>query len=211
MTVPTASTEPVTVTVAPIIEDKPQEPAPAPIKEFDPSTLSDDVKRYLDKERTRASQTARANALKEAVNDPTIVKTIGEKLQQEANKSVEERILEREKAISRRENKLMARDILSPCGISGEELENMLDIIVVDDAELTKAHAKTAMESILKVANASVQKTLASQMSSLNPPPKALGATSKAFKDMTYLEQLDFKKRDPSGYANAVTGVRKTL
>jgi len=135
------------------------------VKAFDPKTLSPEVQKYIDQQRTTASKTAAENARKKALTDPEIVKSIREQVELEATQTAEEKNIQREKILleteqklSIRQNKLDAKERLVTSGFNGLESDSILDVIATSNSETTLANTDMLIEAIGNIVTARVAK-----------------------------------------------------
>ena len=149
------------------LEATPQEkpPVKVEVKPFDPTTLSPEIQKYIDQQRTNASKTSAENARKKAITDPEIVKSIREQVEKEANQTVEEKNIQREKdlleteqRLSIRQNKLDAKERLVTSGFNGLESDSILDVIATSDSEITLANTDMLIDAIGTIVAARVAK-----------------------------------------------------
>jgi hypothetical protein len=202
-----AGTDPATIVVpVPIVA-----PAPATVEEVVFDTLPDNVKKFIDQERTKASKTSRDKALKDALNDPDIVKAISTKIQEEATLTAEQKLSQREKAAALKENRMEAREILVASGIvSKEEQDKVLNLIVGDKLEETVERATT----FVTLFNATVASETERKTKGLlkdTPKPQTSPTTVKPFKDMGFGEREELKAKDPARYEMELAKTRSRI
>lgn len=177
-------------------ETEPNEPNKKTIV-FD--ELDDDVKRFIDQQRTQASKTAREKALRDAVKDPDIQKAIRAQLEEEAKLSAEERVAQKERAIAERENRIEAREKLVDAGITGEDLTKVLQFVVSDSKESTLEKTQAFIDTFTAmVESATTAKTR--ELIKGTPKPKTNATVTKEFKDMDSNEREALKKADPARF-----------
>ena len=108
--------------------------------EFDIHNLPPEFQRYLDQERTRASQTARANARKELAQDQEFIAQVRSGFEQEVNHTVEEQIQVLNKRISSGD----VRNVLMQGGINdAEDLQYYTDLFASEDIDGSVEKAKS--------------------------------------------------------------------
>lgn len=171
--------------------------------------LTPEVRSFLDRERTRASKTARENALREAVSDPTVVEAIKTKLEEEARKSAEEKLLEREQALTAKENRIQAKEMFSNANISSEIVESLLDISLGSDIESTKTRTQKIIDSLNSIQNKTKESVETELKKNLNPPLGTGGSQTKTFAEMNEDERLKLKKEDPQRFSNEIKKLRR--
>lgn len=201
MSLPNNQTEPVEPkdpAVDPIdTTTEPAEPKEGAELTFD--DLDDDTKKLVDRERTKASKTAREKAMREAKDDPDIRKAIRAELEAEAKLSAEERVEKTLKEISLRENRLDAREKLVTAGLVGDALSEMLEILVTADREGTIAR----VDKFLEVYNTSVASTVDTKLRENvknTPKPRPSSTVTKKFSEMSFDERVALKETDPKRY-----------
>lgn len=161
--------------------------------------LDDSIKRFIDQERTNASRTAREKALKEAVDNPEIVTAITERITREQNMTLDEKVTERERAVALRENSLEAREKLLEAGLVGEDLTEVLTLIVDENLDSTLNRAQIFVEKFNDAVTRATEAKTKELVQSI-PKPKVTGTQAKAFKDMNFEERANLKKQDPARY-----------
>lgn len=177
---------------------EPTNPTPKK-KEIVFDELDDDVKAFIDQQRTQASRTAREKALRDAVKDPEIKKAIRTEIEEEAKLSAEEKVRQREQQISLRENRIEAREKLIAAGITGEGLVKVLDFVVTDDKDTTLSKTETFVNTFTAmVASAAEAKT--KELIKQTPKPKTNVTVPKEFKEMTFEERKNLMETDPARY-----------
>lgn len=106
--------------------------------EFDVHNLPPEFQRYLDQERTRASQTARANARKELAQDQEFISQVRSGFEQEVNETVETQI----KALNKRIASGDVRNVLMQGGITNaEDLQYYTDLFASEDIDKSVENA----------------------------------------------------------------------
>jgi hypothetical protein len=138
-------------------------------KPFDPNELSDDVKKYLDQERTKASNTASANAKKKLMKDSEFIAAIKTQIETENSLTVEQKLansmkdLETSKnQLAVRENRILVKETLTESGIDIRSIENvdvLIDVLSATDVEVSKNNATVFSKMIESITNAKVEKT----------------------------------------------------
>lgn len=165
--------------------------------DFDPSTLSEDALAYinseLDRARTQASKTARKNALKEASDDPEVVASIRERIEEEARMSAEERlekqrqVFEKEKQeieqskleLAKEHNRFNAKSALLEKGVPAEDIDYYCDLLVTADAEATTERVNSFVEKF-NVTIGSVEERIKKDIHSKTPTPSNGGDTASS-------------------------------
>lgn len=105
---------------------------------FDVHNLPPEFQRYLDQERTRASQTARANARKELAQDQEFISQVRSGFEQEVNETVETQI----KTLNKRIASGDVRNVLMQGGITNaEDLQYYTDLFASEDIDKSVENA----------------------------------------------------------------------
>lgn len=158
--------------------------------------LDDNIKKFIDRERTKASKTAREHALK----DPKIREKLRSELEAEAKLTAEQKLQIEMEKVSRKTNELTAREYLMKNGnLSGDDLDTALTFVVSTDEAETLSKVESYVTSLQKIINSATEKKVQEIMKS-QPKPKTQKTVTKAFKDMNYNERLELKQADPSRY-----------
>lgn len=116
--------------------------------------LSPEVQAYIDRERSRASQTAYANAEKKLKSDNDFISSIRSAIEEEAKLSGEEKLAkEREtlqaemKQFRMDQNKFAAKSKLLEAGMNNEQVEKFTSFLVAEDAETTTNRVNEFLET----------------------------------------------------------------
>lgn len=127
-------------------------------KTFDPGTLSDDVLRYIDQERTRASRTARERAEMKLRSDETFKQSLRSELEAEAKMSAEEKLAkEREEVAEERKlarlekNTLIVEKELGKLNLDDEALAKFSSFLTTDSEETTRERVGAFVSEFTKV------------------------------------------------------------
>ena len=187
------------VTTEPVANTEPiAQPATTP-QEITWDSLSEDMKRFIDKERTKASQTSRENAKK----DPKFLEEVRKSIEPEIQLTTEQRLQARLDEFAIRANKMEAMETLRKSGLGDEAIQSMiedaeLDIVSPDRdktlarvsklGELFKSTLAKTMEDQARKATANIQ------------TPKSGVPVNKAYKDMNFDERAELRKTDPARF-----------
>lgn len=130
---------------------------------------------------------------------------IREQIQRELTMSEEEKEKQRQAEFNRRleelnlrENKILAKDILSEVNLDTDDLETALSFVVSADADTTEERAKQYLATLSKYEN-----KVKENMKNKTPDPKAPPTntvTKEDFNKMTYAEKYKFKTDNPDAY-----------
>ena len=102
---------------------------------FDPSTLSPEALAWVDRQRTQASQTARANAKKELMKDQNFLNQVRQGMVQEVQTTVETGMEEKINALMLRTATSEVSRILENAGIPREQMQTYIDLFVSNDID----------------------------------------------------------------------------
>lgn len=165
--------------------------------EFDIHNLPPEFQRYLDQERTRASQTARANARKELAQDPEFIAQVRSGFEQEVNHTVEEQIQVLNKRISSGD----VRNVLMQGGINdAEDLQYYIDLFASEDIDGSVEKAKSFVSRYNKSLQDRMDKKQQQSVRNMDTP--ATNPSTVNEKD-SLQAQLDEARKDTS-YMRAV-------
>ena len=165
--------------------------------ELDIHNLPPEFQRYLDQERTRASQTARANARKELAQDPEFIAQVRSGFEQEVNHTVEEQIQVLNKRISSGD----VRNILMQGGINDvEDLQYYTDLFASEDIDGSVEKAKSFVSRYNKSLQDRMDKKQQQSVRNMDTP--ATNPSTVNEKD-SLQAQLDEARKDTS-YMRAV-------
>lgn len=130
---------------------------------------------------------------------------IREQIQRELTMSEEEKEKQRQReyderinALNVRENKLLAKDILSEANLDTDDLETALSFVVSADSDDTEKRAKQYLSTLTKY-----ETKVKEDMKNNTPSPKTPPTTTvnkEDFNKMTYAEKYKFKTENPEAY-----------
>lgn len=160
--------------------------------EFDIHNLPPEFQRYLDQERTRASQTARANARKELAQDQEFISQVRSGFEQEVNNTVEGQI----KALNKRIASGDVRNVLMQGGITNaEDLQYYTDLFATEDIDGSVEKATSFVSRYNKSLQDAREKTQQKAVRNMQVP----GANASTVNDKDSLQaQLDEARKDTS-------------
>jgi len=129
---------------------------------------------------------------------------------QEKNMTAEEKLkLELEKAAEsqaqykRELAKLRATEIFVTAGLTEDDYKTLLDIVVSEDEEETKARAKS-MVDVIASQKAAVEKAVKAELLKGTPKPEpgdpSKGVTLEDFRKMSLMEKQRFARENPELY-----------
>lgn len=184
-------------TTNPPVEDETKETEEKEPEKFDPSKMSDEMKEYVANQIAIAVKTTKENAEK----DPTLIEKIKKSLEDESNKTTEQRLEEKLAELNRKEAQIEARDIFTKNGIPDELVETYVSLSLTDTLDTTVEKANSLVEAYNKAFSKGKDTGLENQKKNLNPPPTDGGKPkTKTFKDMSMEERLELKKNNPKKF-----------
>lgn len=108
---------------------------------FDPNTLSPEAKAWVDRQRTQASQTARANARKELLKDESFLNEIRQSMQPQVQHSVEEQMQGQITALNKRLANSEVTRILQSANIPTEQMATYVELFATEDIDTSIQNA----------------------------------------------------------------------
>ena len=165
--------------------------------EFDIHNLPPEFQRYLDQERTRASQTARTNARKELAQDQEFIAQVRSGFEQEVNHTVEGQL----QALNKRIASSDVRNVLMQGGIAdAEDLQYYTDLFASEDIDGSVEKAKSFVSRYNKSLQDRMDKKQQQSVRNMDTP--ATNSSTVNEKD-SLQAQLDEARKDTS-YMRAV-------
>lgn len=159
---------------------------------FDPNNLPPEFVSYLDQQRTQASNTARANARKELMQDPTFLNevqaTVTPQVQQTLEQQMETNL--RESRIERATAKV--ERLLSKANVSDEDMPTYLSMLVSDDIDGSVQKATTFISTLNKTLETALSKQQQQAMQTMTTPTTS--ATSVTEQDRLQSAYDEVKK-----------------
>lgn len=102
---------------------------------FDPSTLSAEALAWVDRQRTQASQTARANARKDLLKDEKFLNEVRSNMQPQVQQTVEQQMQAQMSAMSKRLSTSEVSRILTNGGIPNNQLDAYVEMFASEDID----------------------------------------------------------------------------
>lgn len=126
---------------------------------FDVNNLPPEFQRYVDQQRTQASQTARNNARKELMGDESFLDEIRNRMKPQVEQTVEQQLeqLRRETYIDRSTAKV--ERVLAKAGLSEEDMAIYMPMLVSEDVDASIQ----AAENFVSAFNKTVENRIAQQ------------------------------------------------
>lgn len=166
-------------------------------KTFDPNTMTEEMKAYVADQIALAVKTTRESA----ISDPDIIESVKASLKKEADKTAEERVLEKLAELNKKEATLEARNVFTKGGVPEELIETYINLSLSDDVDKTVQKANSLVEAYTSAFNKGKDTGLQSQKQNLSPPPiDSSKGKNKSFKDMTMEERMELKKNNPAKF-----------
>jgi len=172
--------------------------------------LTPSQQKYVDQERNKASKTAREKTRRDALTDPDIRKAISAELEAEATLTAEQKVERRLQEAYTIENRSLAREKLVENGIIGDDLTEILEMVVTPNAEATMAKVDKFVNIVknrLKVEEA--QRTRKSLLNT--PVPHNAPTETKPFKEMSWDERSKLKDTDHARYLKEMDKLRTKI
>lgn len=189
--------------VEPIVTPVPvNEPQPAPTQTPKPVSwddLTDEQKRFVDQERTKASQTARENAKK----DPKFLEEVRKSIEPAIQLTTEQRLQARLDEFATRANKMEAMETLRKSGLGDEDIQSIIDDAELDIVSPDRDKTLARVSKLGELFKSSLEKSIAEQTKKATAgiqTPKTAVPVNKAFKDMNFEERAELKKKDPARF-----------
>lgn len=189
--------------VEPIVTPAPvNEPQPAPTPTPKPVTwddLTDEQKRYVDQERTKASQTARENAKK----DPKFIEEVKKSIEPVIQQTAEQKLQARLDELAVRANKMEAMEALRKAGLGDEAIRSIVEDAELDIVSPDRDKTLARVSKLGELFKSSLEKSIAEQTKKAAAgiqTPKTAVPVNKAFKDMNFEERAELKKKDPARF-----------
>jgi hypothetical protein len=108
------------------------------------------------------------------------------------------------------ENRALAREKLVESGITGEELSEILELVVTDDQEATLAKVEKFAEVVKKAVEKEQERNTRKALQN-TPKPKNQNTETKDFKDMGFEERMRLKEADPAKYKAEMEKLRTKI
>lgn len=192
-------------------DDKPvvhEDNTPEVVLKFE--DLDPEVQKFVDRERTQASKTAREKAMRDALGNDDIRNAIKAELEAEATLTAEQKLERRNKELDLKANRVDAREKLVQGGLVGEDLNEALELVVTEDSEATIAKVNKFLELVNRAVSSETEK-LNRESLRKTPKPNASPPVTKEFKDMGFEERIQLSEKDPSRYKAEMEKLRSKI
>ena len=175
--------------------------------DFNIETLPKELKAIIDRERTKASKTARDKA----IDDPELLSKARTAVEKEVTLTTEEKLQGMLDSVMLRENRVDAKSVLSDLGLSSEEMDGALELFVDKDKEATIARV-TGYKGLLTAMVASqVEKKIKDSVDNTPKPKTNAPLTDKAFKDMSYEERRALREKNPTRFEKEMKAMKPRI
>lgn len=175
---------------------------------FDPNNLPPEFARYVDQQRTQASQTARANAKKELLKDENFLNEVRGTVTPQVEKTTEQKFHDQLSALSLRTSKSEVRNILSQAGIKGDEALPYIDMFATEDIESSVEKATNFVSAFNNTIKSRMDKKQQEDLQNMTTPqvnPNTVTETENL------QAQLDEARKDTSFMKNVrISAIMRT-
>ena len=126
-----------------------------------------------------------------------------------AKKELEEKMKEisqKEREIKLQSNSLQAKELLSNAGVPKEHYESLLNPLISDDEEFTKANVENLINTYSKT-KSELEAKIRQELGNVPSPTTGNGdkpVTKDSFSKMNYSEMMAFKKSNPDLYTKFI-------
>ena len=166
---------------------------------FDINNLPPEFARYVDQQRTQASQTARANAKKELMKDEKFLSEIRGTVTPQVENTTEEKFHVEIAGLKLRTSRSEVKGILSQAGIKGEEALPYIDMFASEDIDKSVEMVNTFVSSFNNTLQSRIDKQHQEEIQTMTTPQTA-AATVTEQQDLQ--AQLDEARKDTSFMKN---------
>lgn len=175
--------------------------------DFNIESLPASLKSILDRERTKASKTARDKA----INDPEVLSKARSLVEKEVTLTTEQKLQKMLEDVQLRENRVEAKSILADLGLNPEETEEVLVALVDKDKDNTVTRVTSYKSMITAMVASQVEKKIKESVDNTPKPKTTPPADSKAFKDMNYEERRALKEKNPSRFNTETKAIKPRI
>lgn len=137
---------------------------------FDVNNLPPEFARYVDQQRTQASQTARQNARTELMNDETFLNEMRGNLQPEVQKTVQEQMADTLRDLNLERSTLKVESILSKAGINEEDIPTCLKMLVSENIDESVEKANAYVSTVSKLVEGALTKKQQEELQTMTTP-----------------------------------------
>ena len=175
---------------------------------FDPNNLPPEFARYVDQQRTQASQTARANAKKELLKDENFLNEVRGTVTPQVEKTTEQKFHDRLSELSLRTSKSEVRNILSQAGIKGEEAQTYIDMFATEDIDASVERVTKFVSAFNNTLQSRMDKKQQEDLQSMTTPQVN---TNTVTETENLQAQLDEARKDTSFMKNVrISAIMRT-
>ena len=166
---------------------------------FDPNNLPPEFARYVDQQRTQASQTARANAKKELLKDENFLNEVRGTVTQKKKKTTEQKFHDQLSALSLRTAKSEVRNVLSQANIKGEEAQTYIDMFATENIDASVERVTKFVSAFNNTLQSRMDKKQQEDLQSMTTPQVN---TNTVTETENLQAQLDEARKDTSFMKN---------
>lgn len=194
--------------IDPVVDNQTKDVKPEVELKFE--DLDPEIQKFVDRERNRASMTAREKAKRDALSDTDIRNAIKSELEAEATLTVEQKLERRSKEIDLKSNRLEAREKLVAGGLVGDDLGEALELVVGDTIEQTLARVEKFLSVVKKTTQSEVEKQTREALRK-TPKPQTQASITKDFKEMGFEDRMALKEKDYPRYKAEMEKLRTKI
>ena len=162
---------------------------------FDVNNLPPEFARYVDQQRTQASQTARANAKKELMKDENFLNEVRGTVTPQVEKTAEQKFHDQLVKLSLRSSKSEVRNVLYQAGIKGDEATPYIDMFSTEDIEASIDRANKFVSAFNNTIQSRMDKQQQEAVVNMTTP---MANPNQLTEQETLQAQLDEARKDTS-------------
>lgn len=166
---------------------------------FDINNLPKEFVSYLDRERHRASETARKNAKKELASNEEFINSIKKSMQEEVEQTFEEKTNSQISSLQKRLSESEVARVLSQGGISNDDLETYTKMFATEDIDSSVQMASAFVSSLNNTINARLAEATKKATQNMATPQSGGANLSE---QQSLQAQLDEARKDTSFMRN---------
>ena len=168
--------------------------------QFDPSTLSPEALAWVDRQRTQASQTARANARRDLMKDESFLNEVRQTMQTQVQQTVEQQMQSQISQLNRRVATSEVTRILSGAKIPTEQMPTYIELFVNDDIDASIQKATNFVSAFTTSLQSMQEAQQQSDIRNMTTPPTASNSVSEQQALQARLDEarknINFRARD---------------
>lgn len=163
--------------------------------QFDPSTLSPEALAWVDRQRTQASQTARANARKDLMRDDSFLNEIKQGLKPQVQQSVEDTMQEQVNNITKRLSVSEVSRVLEKGGIPQEQMSLYVDMFAGSDIDQSVQRATDFVSALNKTLQTKMEAKQVQAVQNMTTPQSSATSVTE---QQVLQNQLDAARKEPN-------------